>query len=97
MLQQCVSLSVCVCALSSPRSARALALPDRAVAAAVVVAVGQLLVGTRGGSDSFGLGRRASAGVEDRAGTGPAQRRLERTGCRETLRNAVAVRSVRCC
>lgn len=69
-------------ALSSPRTARALALPDCTVAA-VVVAVGQLFVGARGGGASFGLGRGASAGVEGGAGTRPAQGRLQGAGRRE--------------
>lgn len=69
-------------ASSSPRTTRALALPDCAVAA-VMVAVGQLFVGARGGGASFGLGRGASAGVEGGGGTRPAQGRLQCAGCRE--------------
>jgi len=61
---------VCVCASS--------ALPDRAVAAVVVV--GQLLVGARRGAASFGLGGGAPAGVEGGAGAGPAQGRLQGAG-----------------
>lgn len=71
-------------ASSSPRTTGAFALPDCAVAAVVVVmvvvAVGQLFVGARGGGASFGLRRGAPAGVEGRAGTGPAQGRLQGAG-----------------
>ncbi len=73
---------MCLSALSSPRTTRALAFPDCAVAA-VVVAVGQLFVGARGGGASFGLGRGASAGDEGWAGARPAQGRLQGAGCRE--------------
>ena len=67
---------------SSARTAGALALPNCAVTA-VVVAVGQLFVGARGGGASFGLGRGTSAGVEGRAGTRPAQGGLQRGGRRK--------------
>lgn len=69
-------------ALSSPRTARALAFPDCTVAT-VLVAVGQLSVGARVGGASFGLGRRASAGVEGRAGTRPTQWMLQGAGRRK--------------
>lgn len=68
--------AVCLSASPSPGTARALPLPDCTVAA-VVVAVGQLLVGARGGGASFGLGRGALAGVEGRTGTGPTQGGLQ--------------------
>lgn len=67
---------------SSARTTRALPLPDCTVAA-VVVAVGQLFVWAWGGGASFGLRRRASAGVEGGAGTRPAQGRLQGAGRRE--------------
>lgn len=73
---------MCMSALSSPGSTRALAFPDCTVAA-VVVAVSQLFVGARGGGASFGLGRGAPAGVESGAGTRPAQGRLQGAGGRE--------------
>lgn len=64
--------TVCMSASSCTRTTRALALPDCTVAA-VVVAVGQLFLGARGGGASFGLGRGASARVEGGGGTRPAQ------------------------
>lgn len=60
----------------------ALAFPDRPLAA-VLVAVGQLLVGTRGGCASFGLRGGASAGVEGGAGAGSTQWVVKGAGCRE--------------
>lgn len=71
-------------ASSGPRTTRAFAFPDCAVAAVVVVvvvvALGQLFVGARGGGSSFGLGGGAPAGVEGGAGTRPAQGRLQGAG-----------------
>lgn len=70
---------MCMSALSSPGTTRALAFPNGTVAA-VVVAVGQLFVGARGGGASFGLWRGAPAGIESGAGTRPAQGRLQGAG-----------------
>lgn len=69
-------------ASSGPGTTRAFAFPDCAVAAVVVVvvALGQLFVGARGGGSSFGLGGGAPAGVEGGAGTRPAQGRLQGAG-----------------
>lgn len=79
----CEGTFMCVMSASpSPRTTRALAFPDCTVAA-VLVAVGQLFVGARGGGASFGLGRGASAGVEGGAGTRPTQGMLQGTGRRE--------------
>lgn len=74
---------MCVASVSpSPRTTRALAFPDRSVAA-VLVAVAQLLVGARGGGASFGQRGGAPAWVEGGAGTGPTQGMLQGTGRRE--------------
>lgn len=72
----------CMSASSGPGTTRAFAFPDCAVAAVVVVvvALGQLFVGARGGGSSFGLGGGAPAGVEGGAGTRPAQGRLQGAG-----------------
>ena len=79
----CGHIHGCTSASSSPGTTGAFAFPDGAVAAVVVVvvvALGQLFVGARGGRSSFGLGGGAPAGVEGGAGTRPAQGRLQGAG-----------------